>query len=203
MNLDLALLHKSAWGPGPWQEEPDRLEFTYKGLPCVILRNSEVTGSLCGYVGVFPDHPWYEAAYSDCVKGCPRVEPKPLEKMGNFPAPELIQKWHMERKRFACQDDYKPDHTPDSIIDVHGGLTHSGSSNKYLFRTQPAPGEPEKIWWFGFDCSHSGDLSPRMDVITKMISPELHRWHNNDVYRDMAYVKAEVQTLAEQLLAVK
>lgn len=37
--------------PGPWDNEPDRLEFESHGLPCVIQRTKTV-GTLCGYVGI-------------------------------------------------------------------------------------------------------------------------------------------------------
>lgn len=50
---------KSAWGSGPWQDEPDKAMWTDEatGLACLILRNE--TGALCGYVGVHVGHPWY------------------------------------------------------------------------------------------------------------------------------------------------
>lgn len=56
---------KSEWGPGPWQDEPDRLEWRHaSGLPCLIVRNH--MGALCGYVGVPPEHPLYMRHYDDC-----------------------------------------------------------------------------------------------------------------------------------------
>jgi hypothetical protein len=56
---------KSEWGPGPWQHEPDRLEWRHaSGLPCLIVRNG--MGSLCGYVGVPPEHPFYMRHYDQC-----------------------------------------------------------------------------------------------------------------------------------------
>lgn len=60
------LIHtKSEWGPGPWQDEPDRLEWRHaSGLPCLIVRG--FIGSLCGYVGVPPEHPLYMRDYADC-----------------------------------------------------------------------------------------------------------------------------------------
>lgn len=48
-------LDKSSWPRGPWDIEPDLLQFTSFGLPCVIIRTG--LGHLCGYVGVLPDHP--------------------------------------------------------------------------------------------------------------------------------------------------
>jgi len=56
---------KSEWGPGEWQDEPDRLEWRHaSGLPCLIVRSH--TGALCGYVGVPPEHPFYMRDYDDC-----------------------------------------------------------------------------------------------------------------------------------------
>jgi len=57
---------KSEWGPGPWQDEPDRIEWRHaSGLPCLIVRNH--MGSLCGYVGVPPEHPFYRQHYDSPV----------------------------------------------------------------------------------------------------------------------------------------
>jgi len=57
---------KSAWGDGPWQDEPDKKQWVDQEthLPCLIVR-SRVTGSLCGYVGVPASHPWYGKSYND------------------------------------------------------------------------------------------------------------------------------------------
>lgn len=51
-------IDKSTWGPGPWQREPDRIQWTDEatGYPCLIKR-APVTGALCGYVGIPPGHP--------------------------------------------------------------------------------------------------------------------------------------------------
>jgi len=51
---------KSRWGPGPWQKELDEDYWLdeYCDLPCKIIRHPGL-GSLCGYVGVSPRHPWH------------------------------------------------------------------------------------------------------------------------------------------------
>lgn len=49
----------------PWEHEPNREEFEHAGLHCLILRNTEVTGCLNGYVGVQPGHPTYGNGYDD------------------------------------------------------------------------------------------------------------------------------------------
>jgi hypothetical protein len=46
-------------------------------------------------------------------------------------------------------------------------------------------------WWFGFDCEQPGDLVPAKGNQTE-----------NDVYRNIDYVKNEVKKLAEQLAAI-
>jgi hypothetical protein len=59
------LLDKSEWGNGPWQDEPDKIQWKDEatGMPCLIVRNS--MGGLCGYVGVSREHKFYGADYSD------------------------------------------------------------------------------------------------------------------------------------------
>jgi hypothetical protein len=48
-------IDKSTWGDGPWQTEPDRVEWEHAGLPCLALRNHH--GAWCGYAAVPPGHP--------------------------------------------------------------------------------------------------------------------------------------------------
>jgi hypothetical protein len=56
-------LDKASWGTGPWQDEPDRLEWKHVGLNCLIVRQH--LGVLCGYVGVPTEHPAYGQDYGD------------------------------------------------------------------------------------------------------------------------------------------
>jgi hypothetical protein len=59
-------IDKSGWGPGPWQDEPDKEQFADEataGLPCLLKRNR--LGALCGYVGVPEGHPWFGKGYDD------------------------------------------------------------------------------------------------------------------------------------------
>jgi hypothetical protein len=57
-------IDKSAWGPGPWQSEPDRAEWRAHGLPCLI-RRSAAFGNWCGYVGVPAGHSWHGKSIDD------------------------------------------------------------------------------------------------------------------------------------------
>lgn len=47
---------------GPWNNEPDRVEFLASGFDCMIQRNMQ-NGSWCGYVAVPKDHKAYEKGY--------------------------------------------------------------------------------------------------------------------------------------------
>lgn len=55
------MVDRSTWKPGPWDGEPDHVEFRAHGLPCIIHRNH--FGVWCGYVGVPPGHPWHGMEY--------------------------------------------------------------------------------------------------------------------------------------------
>jgi len=147
---------KTAWGPGPWQTEPDKVQFEDPdtGLPCLIVRTD--MGILCGYVGVPESHPLFG-------------------------------------KNYAEIDD----------VSVHGGLTFSGHSRPDDSEDSgichlPDIGESDKVWWLGFDCAHAGDLLPHMHVLAKNLFRSFHR---NDQYRDMAFVKSQIEILAAQLKA--
>lgn len=52
---------KEECGPGPWQDEPDRVEFKHEGLDCLLNRNR--IGAWCGYVAVRPGHPAFGKHY--------------------------------------------------------------------------------------------------------------------------------------------
>jgi len=158
---------KSTWGDGPWQSEPDRIEFEHAGLPCLMLRARN--GGWCGYAAVPPSHPWHRKDYSSCLSDPP------------------------------CGDDaFCYEDTPAGRVTVHGGLTYADACQGHICHV-PKPGEPDNVWWFGFDCAHSGDVSPAYDSMWRGTSLE----SREDSYRDVLYVRAEVERLAEQLARVK
>lgn len=147
---------KKKWGPGPWQDEPDRLEFEHVGLPCLIVRSSR-SGVLCGYVAVPPGHPWHGKNFGD-VDG-----------------------------------------------DVHGGLTYSAKCAGRICHV-PKPGEPDDVWWLGFDCSHLYDVRPGDAALFASLpqyatAAALMRAEPGSVYRTMPYVRGECARLAEQAKA--
>lgn len=91
-------------------------------------------------------------------------------------------------------------------IKVHGGLTYSNSSiaNDFAFEKKP-----RSTWFFGFDCSHSNDISPAIEFSTDKNNPfaQIHKRLNvspfgsHKKYRTMAYAKQQVSSLALQLQA--
>ena len=56
------------WPSGPWNDEPDKVQWQDEatGMACLIVRNA--LGGLCGYVGVTKDHLLYNKPYhhGDC-----------------------------------------------------------------------------------------------------------------------------------------
>lgn len=73
---------------------------------------------------------------------------------------------------------------------LHGGLTYASECRGHICHV-PEPGKPEDVWWFGFDCAHSGDLTPCLGFDFP-----------GSTYHDVAYVQAECRSLAKQLLEV-
>jgi hypothetical protein len=153
-------------GPGPWDDEPDKVQWidTATGLDCLAVRQS--LGAWCGYVGLPPEHPWHGKGYSTCLD------------------PNCTEEW--------CYS-----HSPEGAVRVHGGLTFASSCREsdkgeaFGICHVPFEGRPHDVWWFGFDCAHSGDLTPCRGIS-----------FGGDTYRDLAYVKAQCASLAQQLAEV-
>ena len=130
------------WGSGPWDGEPDRLEFDHAGFPCLLQRAA--SGAWCGYVAVPPGHPLHGLHWGD-----------------------------------------------DAVnVTVHGGLTYAGACSGHICHVAK-PGEPDDVWWFGFDCSHCTDYSPGYSWRFQRIASE--------IYRTVSYARSQTKSLAEQL----
>lgn len=90
------------------------------------------------------------------------------------------------------------DNSPDSILEVHGGITFTDfcqeDGKEYGICHIAAPGEPDKIWWLGFDCAHAGDMSPATGSL--FVGFE---FANRDSYKTLEYVKSQCRELAKQL----
>jgi hypothetical protein len=162
---------KSTWGDGPWQDEPDKVQWKDEatGFPC--LANRGPGGHWCGYVGVSPGHPAYEKNYSDVY--------------------DLFWSWE-----------------DDGYLEVHGGLTYANHCAEGPEETSichiSEPGEPDHVWWLGFDCAHSGDVSPAFEALNRerfegdsIWLPIRSPW--GESYRTLDYVRREATRLASQL----
>lgn len=81
-------------------------------------------------------------------------------------------------------------------LTVHGGLTYASACALHICHT-PKPGEPDNVWWFGFDCGHGGDLTPAFITLYERckLAPSIFE----ETYKPLSYVKAEVERLAKQL----
>ncbi len=142
---------RSGWPAGPWDDEPDRVEWRAHGFPCLIVRNR--SGALCGYVGLPPGHRFHGADYS----------------------------------------------TPD--VSVHGGLTYANACQGRICHVAQ-PGEPDAVWWLGFDCNHSGDQAPGTLALYAARGWSTSSSSLGESYKPLGYVRSEVEMLAEQLAAV-
>lgn len=169
------VIDKSAWGDGPWQTEPDRVDFVANGFACLLLRHPN-HGHWCGYVGVPREHPAYER-------------------------------------------------TENYDLDFHGTVNYAAHCSPPICHV-PEPGMPDDVWWLGGDFGRIWDLCPgvassigRAHEFIRMVDPigaaaieefeqrvadrKLQRpVFLRGVYRDVAYVRAETERLAEQLAAM-
>lgn len=85
-------------------------------------------------------------------------------------------------------------HSPETLVDVHGGLTYSDVCQpKIGICHTPTDGDDDR-WWFGFDCAHAFDLAPGLLRI-------LGDHGDRDVYRPLSYVRDQCAQLAAQLAA--
>lgn len=164
-------IDKSGWGDGPWTDEPDKVQWV-----------DEATGLDCLIV---------RQPRSGHLCGYVGVGP-------DHPC-------HGRGYSDAWEDDYR-EGSPDNVINVHGGLTFADACAE---SEDPAhgichiaePGRPEHVWWFGFDCAHAGDYSPRDAIYAAKYGEPFSR-DGSEAYRDRAYVEAQVRSLAAQLAAI-
>jgi hypothetical protein len=95
-----------------------------------------------------------------------------------------------------------PDHGHDyDSVDVkcHGGLTYADKCDGSHICHVAELGEPDDLWWFGFDCHHYRDIAPGLESTIRQL--DLDYLDPMASYRDVAYVRREVEALAEQLAA--
>lgn len=96
-------------------------------------------------------------------------------------------------------------HYGDLDFNCHGGLTFSDfcQDHEHGICHIPDAGEPDNVWWLGFDCGHGGDIIPSFLVLQKDM-PEMRSFTGawGETYKGIAYVKEECKNLAKQLVEV-
>lgn len=210
-------IDKSGWRDGAWQNEPDKVQWVDEatGLDCLIVRNGG--GALCGYVGVPEGHPWHGLDYMSCTQR-PTCDDRWCEH-----SPETLASVHggitfaascfdPSRERFAEFQrrmeastkevkKYPRGDAADRLKRLGHLVGDYDAWREHVEATAichvAADGRPDHVWWFGFDCAHSGDLCPKYDQYWRQSIPGL-----GDTYRNLEYVRRETQRLAAQLLAV-
>lgn len=154
---------------GPWKDEPDKIQWqdNWTGYPCLIVRNH--SGTLCGYVGVYPDHPAYNKDYQEVA----------VAVHGGLTYSNFCQ----EGGRI-CHDD--PDN-PEKVWWLGFDTAHAGdiipsmvkAKEDWESRNPDADykSNPYRLWSFG---GKNWDGEP-------------------NTYKDIIYVRTEVEYLARQL----
>lgn len=151
---------RAKWPPGPWTAEPDRVDWK-SSVGYPCFIKRNILGAWCGYVGLTEGHPAYGHDYTRKYEKLPDGD-----------------------------DDFeRPIDGPLDMIQVHGGVTY-GDKCSGLICHVAAPGEPDQLWWIGFDCNHGFDDAPGIGACL-------------GEYRDVAYAREETNLLALQLKALE
>lgn len=175
-------IERAGWPAGPWSDEPDKMQWIddATGMACLAVRHPH-SGHWCGYVGVEPGHMLHGKDYGAA---------------GVFTCGDTCEEG---------EDGYHYGCTPQAHLEAHGGITFA---DKCQHSTDPCrgvchiaePGKPDELWWFGFDCAHCGDCSPRDYELKKRGYPFSPVY---GVYRDLGYVREQCAHLAQQLAAMQ
>jgi hypothetical protein len=143
---------------GAWLTEGDARDFIDEstGYPVALRRGP--AGAWCGYVGVPADHALHGKGYSHKIKAPEGW----AEREGSIDDVGVINVF------CADADEIRIGVVPvDLCVRCHGGLTYAGEGWW--------DGDDRATWWFGFDCAHSGDLSPKYPI------------HGDEIYRNVEY----------------
>lgn len=139
--IDETSIDKSTWGPGPWQDEPDKREWVQGDFICQALRHKRY-GNFCGYVGVDERHRLHGEGYDFEIP----IDEKFESRKFDGDRTNIID--------LLCASLAREGHVRLSLYcDVHWGLTFANT-----FPDGEWPGH----WFFGFDCGHCDDLQPGM-----------------------------------------
>lgn len=165
-----------AYGQGPWKDESTKVAWTdpATGYPCIILRQR--TGELGGYVGVEPSHV-LAGWMADALPGSINVG---LHQNVSYSA--------------ACQEK-----VPERMSICHVPPRPIGpSQDQHREKAQASAGQDhgaDLAWWFGMVMNGPQDYVPRL--ATSGVGSG-----RGPIYRDEAFVCAQVTALAGKLKAI-
>lgn len=150
------------WPDGPWNKEPDRVQFEHEGLPCLLIRNE--LGAWCGYVGVYIDSPLFGICDSE-------IELPSHCEVNSFES-------SVEREDKLWLELPLPEDVPIDVNNIEEAIDNHVRV-------------PLRVWFFGFDCCHYRDLVPGMGVLTKGIDKHMRGVYRDYKYvvqvcKDMA-----------------
>lgn len=210
---------KLEWGNGPWDDEPDKVQWLDEttGKPCLAVRNH--MGAWCGYVGVTFGHPAFGRHYDDVLptaswmryflarflarffKRDSYVEVHGGLTFADICRPHDRQHWEEWRQYLTkIEDEAILYPHGDAAREINRSVVERDDYDAWVRRQQaervchiPDKGDPDMVWWLGFDCAHAGDLVPGMRRLLRGLI------HDGDVYRTLDYVKNECRHLAQQL----
>ena len=171
---------KATWGPGEWQDEPDKAVWVDEdtGLDCMLVRSR--LGNLCGYVGVPEGHPFHGTHYSKCLE-------------------------HGD----ACEDRYEHLSVHGGLT-YAAGCAETDDPSKHVCHIPQAGRPTNVWWFGFDCAHYrdlvpgmaASDRQRYEDAKAKGDTEGMRLWsfHDPDVeYRDVRYVTREVRRLAAQL----
>lgn len=191
---------KSLWGPGPWQDEPDKLQWTDEetGLPALI-RRVEHLGHLCGYVGVTPEHPLWGINYDETPSSIDKILDGGITFVGEGDK--------------VCPEGWKAYKEALEKLSPHAAMDPNGDAALFTKKWSNASADYESwrqkahsefinfiaepalyIWWFGFSCGHPNDLKPGIQA-----QRGFRAFPSKAYYKDLKFVKTRIKILALQL----
>lgn len=197
------LPNKAEWGHGEWVGEPDKVQWQDEdtGLPCLAVRNQH-SGNWCGYVGVAEGHPKHGEGYNAVdvdVHGGLTFANACIDH--SLSAWEAFRERSLKRRASAAVEAVKypigdaahwlADKEAQASVDSHEAFVAYTLSHSICHT--PEPGEPDMMWWFGFDCAHSGDVSPAREARCGGMAG------GYESYRTLRYVQNQCAKLAQQL----
>jgi len=92
---------RSAWHPGPWQQEPDRIAWVDPGTgyDCLMKRHPDSL-HWCGYVAVPSGHPWHGKGWDDVpayvhggITYCDKCDGDPVNGVCHIPTADGDDAW--------------------------------------------------------------------------------------------------------------